>query len=110
MKSRAGDLKVWDTKTGKTLLSESGVYRMDGGLNPGIEALFILPGATHLVTTSTDGRTTVWKVDGSSRVQEAKGPPGPGWAAVSPDTRSLVIQQPQLMLLVDVPGPISRGR
>jgi WD40 repeat protein len=108
--TRAGDLKVWDTKTGKALLSETGVYRMEGGLNPGIEAVFLLPGGTHVVTTSSDGRTTVWKIDGFNRAKEAKGPAGPGRAAVSPDTRSLIIQQPQVMQLIDLPGPIGRDR
>jgi hypothetical protein len=29
---------------------------------------------------------------------------------VSPDTRSLIIQQPQVMQLIDLPGPIGRDR
>ncbi|MBO0697517.1 MAG: WD40 repeat domain-containing protein, partial [Zavarzinella sp.] len=108
--TRAGDLKVWDTKTGKAVLSETGLYRMEGGLNPGIEAVLILPGGTHLVTTSSDGRTTVWKIDGVNRVKEAKGPDASGRAALSPDARSVVVQQPQYMQLVEIPGPVSRNR
>jgi WD40 repeat protein len=108
--TRAGELKVWDTKTGKALLSENGIYRTEGGGNPGVEAVLVIPGGTHVVTTGNDGRTTVWKVDGARRVKEVKGPPGSGRAALSPDTRSLVVQQPQYMQLVDIPGPISRDR
>jgi len=108
--TRAGDLKVWDKKTGKSLLSEAGVYRTEGGGNPGVEAVLVLPGGTHVVTTGTDGRTTLWKVDGARRVKEVRGPPGAGRAALSPDTVWLVVQQPQYMQLVELPGPISRNR
>jgi WD40 repeat protein len=108
--TQAGDLKVWDTKTGKSLLSETGVYRTVDGKTHGIEAVLVLPGGKHVVTTGNDGRTTVWKVDGARRIKEVNGPAGSGRAALSPDTQSLVVQQPQYMQLVEIPGPITRDR
>jgi WD40 repeat protein len=108
--TRAGELKVWDTKTGKALFSEAGVYKFNGRINSGVESVRFLPGGTHLVTTGTDGQTTLWKVDGFKRVQEVKGPAGFGRVALSPDTRFVVIQQPQYMQLVELLGPIARNR
>jgi WD40 repeat protein len=104
--TRTGELRVWDTKTGKLLHSDSEAYHVEGSKrSASIEAVRFLPDGKQFVTVGGDGRTIVWQVDGFRKVKEIKGPSGPGWAALSPDGKTLVVQQSQYMQLVELPGP-----
>jgi hypothetical protein len=105
--TRAGELRVWNTRTGKVLLSEADVYPPENkGRPPGsVESVWFLPTrAAHVVTVGSDGRVLVWKVDEAARTHEFKGPPGASRSALSPDGRTLVIQVPGSMHVIDLPN------
>jgi WD40 repeat protein len=104
--TRAGELRVWNTRTGKVLLSESNIYAAEEKGRPAgsVESVWFLPTrAAHVVTVGSDGRVFIWKVDDAARTHEFKGPPGPSRSALSPDGRTLVVQVAGSMHVIELP-------
>jgi WD40 repeat protein len=101
--TRAGELKVWNTRTNKVLLSETGVYPSGAG-GTGVEAVWFLQGGDHVVTVGTNGQVVVWKIDGARRIEEFKEPPGTIRGALGPNGRVLFTQLPSTMHRIELPN------
>jgi len=100
--TRYGEVRAWNTATGKMVHSES-VYKNDEGQPVPIEALAMSPDGKHFLTAAQDGRVTYWAVDGFTKRKEYKVPPGAWRASLSPNSRTLVLVMSDQMVLLELP-------
>jgi WD40 repeat protein len=100
--TRFGEVRAWNTTTGKVVHSEA-VYKNDDGQPLPIEALAMAPDGKHFLTAAADGRVTYWAVDGFTKRKEYKVSPGTWRATLAPNARTALLVMTGQMVLLELP-------
>ena len=97
-----GRLTIFDLGAGKIVHEEPEAYP-PSPTGDAVVAVAMIPGTAHFVTAGRNGHVIVWNLQGFRKVKEYVGPDGPWRMVVAPDGKSVFMQQPGIMQIIDLP-------
>ena len=100
--TQAGEVRAWNTATGKVLHSEA-VYKLDDGRPLPVDAVAMLPDGKRFLTVAQDGRVMIWGVDGFTKMKAYKIMPGNRRVSIAPDGSTAVLPGSGQMALLELP-------